>query len=614
MNNTVSYQKRKNSELFEKMSLRSSLFLSDCQNYVPIYQNFFQLNETNYNSINFNNYWFLYQIGNKLDPTMNLFECKLRHTETKKVKEFPVFFKLAPLVDPLKYIIGKIDSDDPKLYSLPQISSKPEESMDRFLDVNNAAYVDSAFLFLSSHCLQQFNFIHRVEYYGSFLAIKNDFKFNIFDDLEYLANSDFFLKNKNVLFQVDNFDHIISFDEPKKKAPIKISSACSRFSVESIHNELFEDVFDDNENENEISKCDNDLEDMMNHSFQASSRHSSSLSTNSSCSSRTSYTEDEVSSVNSKDFDLEHVSFEENESKSENVLSEKNILLCGECSTPDQDTKNHEEEWEDIDDEEDEEQYEEIYATIKKFPVHVISMEDCEETFDNLIMETELTENEWFSAFMQIIMTLITYQKTFSFTHNDLHSNNVMFVPCQKKFIYYKFNNILYKVPTFGRLFKIIDFGRAIYKYKDNIFCSDSFRPGGEAASQYNCEPYFNESKPRLEPNFSFDLCRLACSLFDHVVDDMDEIKDLSKCDAVKRIIVEWCMDDKGINMLYKNNGVDRYPDFKLYKMIARCVHKHTPQNQLQRPEFKKFIYSPKKGEQINSDIINIDAMVPLFT
>ena len=41
--------------------------------------------------------------------------------------------------------------------------------------------------------------------------------------------------------------------------------------------------------------------------------------------------------------------------------------------------------------------------------------------------------------------------------------------------------------------------------------------------------------------------------------------------------------------MLYKNNGDDRYPDFKLYKMIARCVHNHTPQAQLLRPEFKKF-------------------------
>jgi hypothetical protein len=38
--------------------------------------------------------------------------------------------------------------------------------------------------------------------------------------------------------------------------------------------------------------------------------------------------------------------------------------------------------------------------------------------------------------------------------------------------------------------------------------------------------------------------------------------------------------------------------------MIARCVHNHTPQAQLDRPEFDN--YSIFKGD-IPSDVINID-------
>jgi len=159
-------------------------------------------------------------------------------------------------------------------------------------------------------------------------------------------------------------------------------------------------------------------------------------------------------------------------------------------------------------------------------------------------------------------------------------------------------------VPTFGRIFKIIDFGRSIFKFDGKVFCSDSFQIGGDAATQYNTEPYFNEKKPRLEPNFSFDLCRLACSIFDYVIDDFEEIKFLSKTmDPIKSLIVEWCLDDNGVNMLYKNNGVERYPDFKLYKMIARCVHNHTPQAQLERPEFDNF-------SKFNGDIKNIDEVI----
>jgi len=181
-----------------------------------------------------------------------------------------------------------------------------------------------------------------------------------------------------------------------------------------------------------------------------------------------------------------------------------------------------------------------------------------------------------------------------------------MYNNTEKKYIFYCYKKKYYRVPTFGRIYKIIDFGRSIYKYDGKIFCSDSFQVGGDAASQYNIEPYFNDKKPRLEPNYSFDLCRLACSIFDYLIEDIEEVKDLSKCDnPIKRLIVEWCLDDNGINMLYKNNGTDRYPDFKLYKMIARCVHNHTPQAQLERPEFKAFIYDGN----ITTDIVNIDSI-----
>ena len=60
------------------------------------------------------------------------------------------------------------------------------------------------------------------------------------------------------------------------------------------------------------------------------------------------------------------------------------------------------------------------------------------------------------------------------------------------------FNKIYYKVPTFGKIFKIIDFGRAIYKFNGQLMCSDSFHPRGDAASQYNCEPYLDDKKTKI--------------------------------------------------------------------------------------------------------------------
>jgi len=180
-----------------------------------------------------------------------------------------------------------------------------------------------------------------------------------------------------------------------------------------------------------------------------------------------------------------------------------------------------------------------------------------------------------------------------------------MYVNTDKQFLYYKYNDKHYKVPTFGKIFKLIDFGRAIYKFRGNTICSDSYHPEGDAATQYNFEPYFNEKKPRLEPNNSFDLSRLGCSLFDYFVDDLNNVnKDKSE---IVKIIINWCYDDKQRNILYKTNGEERYPDFKLYKMIARTVNSHVPSDVIKYSYFDKYIV-PKKKIKSNK-IMNIDIL-----
>ena len=175
-----------------------------------------------------------------------------------------------------------------------------------------------------------------------------------------------------------------------------------------------------------------------------------------------------------------------------------------------------------------------------------------------------------------------------------------MFVNTDKKFIIYKLCNTYYKVPTYGKIFKIIDFGRSIYKFRGKLLCSDSFHKDGDAATQYNFEPFFNDKKPRLEPSYSFDLCRLGCALYDYFIDEPRT--------SIVKIILEWIKDDKGRNILYKKNGDERYPDFKLYKMIARSVSKHIPINVLQNPLFDKFKITKKQIKKHNK-IIDIDSI-----
>jgi hypothetical protein len=598
---SINYQKRKNTELFKRFEDQDSLFLSKTQNYIPIYSRFFNLNDTNYNNINLNNKWFISNVESSSEDNNNLFNCRIKNVDTNKVKDKEVFFKMAPLLDPYKYMIGKYDIFNTKLFNLPNLNSTTEHCNIKLIDTNNSAYVDGMFLFLSSQLRHTFKFIHGVDYYGSFLAIKNNFKINVFDDIDYLNNSEFFNKNKNILFKIDDYEHLFQQESSKLK-PITIGNNISLKSLKSFDNEIFEDIFEDEKKTidlNDLKEMSMDLIDLTNSTLNT--EHQVTLKSNSTCSSRSSHTNDE---------DLDDECENCNEIEVFNSGSEKQEKNSEDNEKISQEQQNDDTEWvEDDDDNEDDDDFEEerIEVTIPKFPVQVIAMEFCENTFDDLILTNELTTDEWLSAFMQIIMILITYQKAFNFTHNDLHTNNVMYNNTDKKYLYYCYKKKYYKVPTFGRIFKIIDFGRSIFKFEGKTFCSDSFQTGGDAATQYNTEPYFNEKKPRLEPNPSFDLCRLACSIFDYIIEDFEDMKDISKIkDPIKKLVFEWCLDDKGINMLYKNNGVERYPEFKLYKMIARCVHYHTPQAQLERPEFDKF--SKFNGSIKNTEeIIDID-------
>ena len=600
----IDYEKRKNVELFQTFKQKKFTSLSNMQNYLPIYKKFFLLNETNYNSVNLNHTWFLKDIKNVNYELKHLYSCALQNVKTEDIKEKDVFFKMAPLLDPFKYIVGKYDIADTTLFNLPVHDSVTSESVHpKILDENNSAYVDGFFSFLSSTLIHKHNFVHGVDYYGSFLAIKNSFKLNVIDDLEYLCKSEFFNKHKNELFEIEPYEH---FFAKKQLMPIQISGDdILDDSIEIFDDSVFEDLFEPEPQVVELVDESNvitldDLVDMNNsEEFLQQTNNTETTDTNTlksitTCSSRSSYTTD---------------SEEEGECAGE-CTGECTGECAGECTDEcAEGSENKQESSEsttssdmlsDISDEE-------LYVTINQFPVQVICMEYCENTFDSLIMrEEELSHDEWFSALMQIIMILITYQKVFSFTHNDLHTNNIMYNKTSKKHLYYCYNNKFYKVPTFGRIFKIIDFGRSIYKYNNLTFCSDSFKKNEDAHTQYNCEPYFNEKKPRLEPNYSFDLCRLACSIFDYIVEDLSEIKNLKICSPIVKLIVEWCLDDNGLNVLYKTTGEERYPDFKLYKMIARGVHNHTPQVQLKRKEFEAFSIS-KKSVPKDENVMNLD-------
>jgi len=586
---SFTYSKNKNKKLFN--SMKNKMDIEEVQNYIPIYDVYFNLNDKNYNSINLNNDTILKQIGEKID--YNNYNCLVEYNN--KIIRKNVFFKFSPLLDPAKFMVDKYKKSY-NLFSLPSIS-KDEKIHPKVHDSNNSAYVDGFFYHLSSQLLSNYNMINCNNFYGSYVGIKNSFNYNIVDDLEQLVENEQFFNNKDKLFNVDSdvidfspyynqtrkFKNRLNIDSSFNTNIVELSDICDLSYLDVVFKNNTEQVSTNYEVdvlfEYDLSNCIN--------------KKNKNEDSNSRCSSRTSETSnsDEVSSCDTECEEIE-ITGEVIETTDDNIIDD---------ASDSNENNNQEDSDEETD---DEEEIEEIIATIHKFPVHIISMEKYENTMDSLIMDNMLREKEWETMILQILFTLITYQKCYSFTHNDLHTNNVMYNSTKQKYIYYKHQNNIYKVPTYGKVFKIIDFGRSIYKFRGETICSDSFHPKGDAATQYNFEPYFNNKKPRLEPNKSFDLCRLGCSLYNYI-DNLSE-----KENDIYDVMLKWCLDDKERNVLYKSNGEERYPDFKLYKMIVRTVHNHIPSEVIKNKVFEKYIYTGKIP--ISANIMNIDEL-PCF-
>jgi hypothetical protein len=255
-------------------------------------------------------------------------------------------------------------------------------------------------------------------------------------------------------------------------------------------------------------------------------------------------------------------------------------------------------------DEEEEDGEPFAWATFKDVPVQVTLMEKCEGTLYELLMLNPETEKHlaWVS---QVMFALAYAQRTIGLTHNDLHANNVMYVPTEKEFLFYNCGGVLYRVPTYGYLIKIIDFERGIASIKisgmrePKLFMSDHFSIDEEAGGQYNYGDYYLQKFPELKPNPSFDLVRLATSLF------WDLFSEPEPTNLLYTLFMKWLTLEDGTSVLFGKEEPrhDRFHGFHLYKAISRlCKDTAVPRKEIAS---LKAVYEVESCE--NNPVLMID-------
>jgi hypothetical protein len=485
-----------------------------------------------------------------------------------------LFMKRAHILNPISYMSGEYVL--PEDGALPSYLSHWQHTLAKINDPNNEAYIDALFAVCASRLVEQKLSPHFVRCYGVFCGRLDNYAYNLSDDYDDVKDEPWFAENLAAgLFELRVLDEMgdsASF-KPHDSKHRPRRSLVSDTSLDFDGDEELVEPDADVSN----SELNSDLEDLEEADMDAE--------------------------------DLETVADEAVPVSVSRIKISKSDVLTKSEGEDGEDEEDGAEEDNGLSSVSSESEGPPVIANFKNFPVMVSVLECCDGTMDVLLDEEEYDDTKdmrWTAWLFQVIAALSVAQKHYHFTHNDLHTNNIMWSWTAETTLYYSLPDALggsrvYAVPTFGRLFKIIDFNRSSFHLgkRGGFFISDAFESEGDASGQYNCEPYFNAKMPTADPNPSFDLCRLACSLLDSIFQEDPELLEPKQImtqepglimyetkSQLYNLLWSWLQQKDGYNVLKNTNGSERFPGFDLYKIIGHNVTSAVPCEQITKPIF----------------------------
>ena len=492
-----------------------------------------------------------------------------------------LFMKRAHILNPISYMSGEYVLPDDG--ALPSYLAAWQHTLAKINDPNNEAYVDSLFAVCASRLVEQKLSPHWVRCYGNFCGRLDRYSFNLSEDYEDIKHESWFSENLAAgLFElriIDEMGEASSFkpqDYERRPRRSIVSDTSIDFNDVASCEDLDADVTDRGQR-NSVEKDDEEKDQEDNEIGDEIELLESDEAPIPVTVPRLNLRQIPTS-VPAEDTEVDNIDLDEEEGS--HTFSESS------CGPP-------------------------IIAIFKNFPVMATVLECCDGTMDVLLdAEDEdledTKEQRWTAWLFQVIAALAVAQKEYHFVHNDLHTNNIMWSWTSEPTLYYELKDALggpriYAVPTFGRIFKIIDFNRATFHLgkRGGFFISDAFEEEGDAAGQYNCPPYFNQKHNRVDPNPSFDLVRLACSLMDSLFEDSPDeskparvlteepgLKVMETKSPLFNLLWMWLQQKDGYNVLKNTNGTERFPGFDLYKIIGHNCSNAIPCEQITKPIF----------------------------
>ena len=271
------YKKNENQGVFEDLEKQEGM--EKLQNYIPIYKNFF--GQTGVDLINLNHRFHLLNLTERTGRAR--YACRVSGAAQPLPRK--VFLKFSPLLDPVKYMVGKYkDLTEEERVAMPRANGEGPAQR-KVCDPNNSAYVDAFFSYLTSQAYHNHNVTNAIDFFGSFLGVQK----RSFSMLSMISStfweSDYYRENEGRLFELAEFDQMLLAEDSTRhnKRKLDIGLAADNVEAVEIPEGQFEGLFTP-EQSTDVAAPTQEL------IFESEYRGTSSRRTDSLCSSRSSHT------------------------------------------------------------------------------------------------------------------------------------------------------------------------------------------------------------------------------------------------------------------------------------------------------------------------------------
>ena len=523
-----------------------------------------------------------------------------KSTGQKTCKEEKIHIKKSALLEPLK-----IMKDEYVIPSKIQNKNSSDESlkntMSKLNSYNNSGHVESLFLYLGNKLVESGKCPSFPYYYGCINGDDPNYHHNITDEYEAVSRTKWFKDRVKT-----DFDLLIIENDDLEDYEDEMLDNVSK-TVENMNKSLTNENGSDNENDSatgsdsdiatgdseseddsidDICSIDNDSDDNDDNDDEKELNNSENIN-HDECN-ENNILENSLEFI--KDMDTEDLEFEINDTIDNDNINESSTDVqdggCKEDCSCEDNIDDFIEELSDVDKDNlsigdfDNNNNNMYYIKCESMPVSLSLMEKLDCTLDDILDdEYNMKETEWFGIFFQVAFGLAVAQKYFNFVHNDLHSSNVMFKKTNTKFLYFQIESNYYKIPTYDKITKIIDFARGTFKFGDRWVFSDQFKEDNDAFGQYDYPIDGNLKNCEHKPNPSFDLVRLGTTV----------IQRLDNLPKVREFVEQITLDDNDTSLCYDEDT------FQLYIDIAHNCHNGVPIEVMKRSEFERFKINKNK-------------------